>query len=123
VPPGTNKSWLTLYSPLDLQDASLNGSPVSVDRADEFGLHTYTAIVAIPRDQTLTLSFHLKGVIQSSDYRLTVARQPLAWPDHVHVTVGARGGRIARATGLTIAGDQAVSEFDLNEDTVVQAGV
>ncbi|MEY2448328.1 MAG: hypothetical protein QOH79_1804 [Acidimicrobiaceae bacterium] len=120
---GTNKTWLTLYSPLELQDASLNGSPVSIGRADEFGMHTYTAIVAIPRDQTITLTFDLRGVIRPGDYRLTVARQPLAWPDHVHVVVRAKSGRVKHATGLTIAGDQAVSEVDVNEDMAVDATI
>jgi hypothetical protein len=123
TPAGTNKTWLTLYSPLELNDASLNGSPVTVDRADEFGMRTYTAIVTIPRDQTFTLTFHLQGAINLREYRLTVARQPLAWADHVHVSVRAASGRISHATGLTIAGDQAKLDADLNEDMVISAGI
>jgi hypothetical protein len=123
TPAGTNRTWLTLYSPLELQDATLNGGPVTIDRADEFGMHAYTAIVAIPRDQTFTLSFRLLGAIPTAEYRLTVARQPLAWPDHVHVTVGAKSGRITRATGLTIAADQATFDADVNEDVVITAGI
>jgi hypothetical protein len=84
-------------------------------------MHTYTAIVTIPRDQTFTLSFRLRGVIPSRSYRLTVVQQPVAWPDHVHLTVTAKSGRITQATGLTIAGGQAISDLDPNGDLIVEA--
>jgi hypothetical protein len=88
LPPGTNYTWLTLYSPLGLHAATLDGQHQGVAVASELGVRAYSTYVAIPAQGSVTLTFELVGLTTpGSGYRLTLRNQPmvLADRDSVHV--------------------------------------
>jgi hypothetical protein len=88
LPPGTNYTWLTLYSPLGLHAATLDGRHEGVAVASELGVHAYSTYVAIPAQGSVTLTFDLVGLTTpGSGYRLTLRNQPMVLADHdsVHV--------------------------------------
>jgi hypothetical protein len=117
VPPGTNRSLVTLYSPLDLTRVDQDGTETAVGVADQFGLHAYTVVADIPRGGAVTFTFALKGAVDPGTYRLQVVRPALANPDALSVMVAPAGkARLDRAHGLTIDGDQATTSQPAVED-------
>ncbi|HEY7069940.1 MAG TPA: hypothetical protein VH479_07505, partial [Acidimicrobiales bacterium] len=111
VPPGTNRSLVTLYSPLELTRVDQDGTETASGRADQFGLHAYTVVADIPRGGVMTLTFSLSGAVDPGTYHLQVVRPPLANPDALSVAVEPAGGgsRVDRVRGLTLDGDRAVA--------------
>lgn len=93
LPPGTNRTWLTLYSPLGFRGATLDGQRLGMSVATELGVHAYSAYVDIPPQSSVTLTLDLTGLTTAGrDYRLTVRNQPMVLPDHDRVTVQADPG-------------------------------
>ena len=91
LPPGTNATFLTLYSPLGFRDAMVDGRTQGVGEAPELGVHAYSAYVDVPPQGTVTVTFDLAGYTDPGmGYRLTVRNQPMVLPDHD--TVQVQGG-------------------------------
>jgi hypothetical protein len=60
---------------------------------DRFGVHSYSVEVDVPPGGSQTLELHLHGLITpSSDYRLTVARQPTYQADTIQVAIAGSAG-------------------------------
>ena len=105
APSGTNLMSLSVYSPLGLKGADLDGEDLRMVRSTEAGLAVYTARLDVPAASTRTLTVRLDGGLDLSDgrYGLTVVPQPMVNPDDVAVDVevpagwafdeGAAGGR------------------------------
>jgi hypothetical protein len=88
LPPGTNGTWLSVYSPLALTLATADGKPLPMTSTPEFGVHAYSAYLNIPPGGTVNLVMGLRGrVTPGRDYRLTLHQQPLVLPDRVTVQV------------------------------------
>ena len=88
LPPGTNRTWLTLYSPLGLHEATVGSLQQGVTDVAELGVHTYSEYVDIPPGASVTLTFDLAGVTTpGTGYRLTVRNQPMVLADHDTVRV------------------------------------
>jgi hypothetical protein len=88
LPPGTNETWLTLYSPLGLRAATVNGQVQGVKGMAELGVHAYSDYVEIPPEGSVTLTFDLAGVTTPGlAYRLSLYNQPMVLPDADTVTV------------------------------------
>ena len=88
LPPGTNETWLTLYSPLGLRAATVNGHSQTVKNVPELGVHAYSEYVEIPPEGSATLTFDLAGVTTAgSAYKLSLYNQPTVLPDADTVTV------------------------------------
>ena len=88
LPPGTNETWLTLYSPLGLRAATVNGQSQGVSNVAELGVHAYSEYVDIPPEGTVTLTFDLAGVTTpGSAYKISLYNQPMVLPDADTVTV------------------------------------
>ena len=88
LPSGTNETWLTLYSPLGLRAATVNGLSQGVSDKAELGVHAYSEYVDIPPESSVTLTFDLAGVTTPGQaYRLTLYNQPMVLPDADTVTV------------------------------------
>jgi hypothetical protein len=84
LPEGTSRHQLTLYTPLSLQAATLNGSATGASRRTELGVDAYTVITDIPAGGQSVLTFQLTGTIDPGpDYRLDVLPQPLVNPDQL----------------------------------------
>lgn len=90
LPLGTNRMWLTVYSPLSLTGATLDGAPVSVNTAFEVGRLAHSLFIDIPPGATKELTLSLVGQV-GLPYQVDVWRQALARPGRVVVTIDAGG--------------------------------
>ena len=90
---GTNRTWLTVYSPLAFTGGSQNGGALLVSPLHELGISTYSVYVNIPAGQTATLQLNLSGRLQTgSTYALTFRNQPMVFPDQLKTTVSTPTG-------------------------------
>ena len=106
LPPGTNKTWLTLYSPLGLHEATVGGLQQGVTDKAELGVHAYSEYVDIPPEGSVTLTFDLAGVTTpGSGYRLTVRNQPMVLADHDTVSVDPASGWTVLGAATWLPGD------------------
>lgn len=117
-PPGTNRTYLALFTPLLADGATVDGEEVGLEPQRELGLNVYTAVVVVPPGGTRTLEVRLQGVIPGMDgtYRLTVAGQPLAHPDDVVVEIDPGGRAITGADGLTAGNGVLAADHQGSED-------
>ena len=101
LPPGTNETWLTLYSPLGLQAATVNGQSQGVSDGAELGVHAYSEYVDIPPESSVTLTFDLAGAITPGPgYKISLYNQPMVLADQDTVSV-------EPTTGWTVTGPAA----------------
>jgi hypothetical protein len=94
LPIGTNYSWLTLYSPLDLTSATVDGKPLTMAGTPELGVTAYSGYVKVAPKSTLTVTAHLSGRIDRGPYAITVFQQPTVLQDRTTVSVGAVDWRL-----------------------------
>ena len=88
LPPGTNRVFLTWYSPLALREARLDGARIPLERQRELGSVAYSAYVDLAPGQTRALDLVLAGdLAPGSTYRLRLPAQPLVADDELVVTV------------------------------------
>jgi hypothetical protein len=94
-PPGTNRTYLSIYSPFALEGATVDGEPVMLESQRELGRNAYSLFLDIPPEGgTRTVELRLAGQVAADHrYELTVANQPLVVPDEVTVTVDVAGER------------------------------
>jgi hypothetical protein len=87
-PEGTNLTWLSVYSPLDLTSAEVDGTAVPVQIERELGVRVYSSDLQIPPGSEVTLVLELNGEIAvGDDYDLVMVQQPLVNNDSVLVNV------------------------------------
>ncbi|MGH9085219.1 MAG: DUF4012 domain-containing protein [Acidimicrobiales bacterium] len=86
---GENLSYVSLYTALSLEDVTVDGAPVELNRVvDDLGHRSYDAYVRIPAQTTRTLRAQVSGQIEPGDaYRLQVLRQPTAVADRYELTI------------------------------------
>src|ERR1039458_6309351 len=90
--PGTNLMWLTLYSPLIFEKASIDGAPETMSSGVEVGVKAYSSYVDVPPGTTVTLRVDLAGQVASRDtFSISVRLQPAANPEHDVVEVTPAG--------------------------------
>lgn len=89
VPWGTNRSILSVFTPLDARSVTLDGKPAPYGSGNERGLHVYDVMVQLPPNGgTATIDIDLSGSIDAGhDYQLTIWNQVLVHPDTAEVTV------------------------------------
>jgi hypothetical protein len=108
-----------LYSPLSLEDATIDGKPTGVESATELQRNVYSSFVSIPANQRRTLAVDLSGEVRVKDgwYELDLVPQPAVQAEtvEVHVTVPS-GWSIRSLTGLT---KSAVSGTELRGSLVL----
>jgi hypothetical protein len=99
--PGTNHTWLTLYSPLAFEKASIDGAPETMSSGVEVGVKAYSAYVDVPSGATVTLQVHLAGQVASRNaLAMTVRLQPAVNPEREVVEVTPAGAwRLATTDG------------------------
>lgn len=86
-PPGTNRVYLSIYTPLRARSATAGGQPLALEAGREQGRNVYSAYVTVPPGESLTLRFTLAGAVARGAYRLDLARQPTVEPDTAQVKV------------------------------------
>ena len=101
LPPGTNRVFLTWYSPLSLREARVDGDRVPLERQAELGSTAYSTYLDLAPGQTRRLDLVLAGDLEPGDaYHLRLPAQPLVGDDELTVTVRADAGwRPAPGTG------------------------
>ena len=116
--PGTNRTYLSLYSPWNLEGASLDGEPVAIEWQEERGRHAGSVFVDVAADTTRTVTFDLRGRLDpGDDYRLTVTGQPLVQPDRFSLSLDVAGPGTIRATSpLTVDGRTLTATTPLNRE-------
>jgi len=93
LPNGTNKLYLSFYTPWDLIGSRLDGNDVGFERAKELGRRVYSTAVIIPPKATVTVELKLSGRLPDSDaYRLDIYRQPMVAADDVSTTLALATG-------------------------------
>lgn len=94
LPTGTNRTYLSLYSPWGVRGATLGGQPFSLESQDELGRYVYSAYVDIPPGGSVVLEVQLAGTRPrgAGPYEVVVHRQPVVHPDDVRVSVAAADG-------------------------------
>ncbi len=96
---GTNRTLLTLYSPLTIVDGTVAtgggpGEPVAFDVGTEAGWNTNSVFVAVAPGETVTVTVELTGTIDASaDGELAVRPMPLVLPEHHRIDVQTTDGR------------------------------
>ena len=91
--PGTNLTWLSLYSPLSLLHASEGTGVLAVSSVPELSVHTYSTHVSVGPGQTVTFTFHLSGRLDAgSTYSLDVRNQPTVNADVISTSVSPTTG-------------------------------
>jgi hypothetical protein len=66
--PGTNRTWLAIYSPLGFDRVTLGGVPISMVATPELGVNAYSAFVDVPPLSSVTLVMHLAGNVAPGDH-------------------------------------------------------
>lgn len=124
-PPGTNRMYLSAYSPLDLVSAELDGASVTLEEGWELGRHVWSAFIDVPAGATATLTLELAGTVDLSDgtYRFALLPQVMARPDRARVTVEVTGGAVEGATTTARAADGDDLDAEVTGDGVVDLDV
>lgn len=118
LPFGWNNTFLTLYTPWDHTGATLDGSPLALERIDELGRHALSTFVPIGPGATRTIVIRLEGLLDGSTYRLGLAAQPQVEPELATVRVAVAGGGRLRPTGpVDVRGHGVEGTFPLVRDT------
>lgn len=101
LPLGTNRTFLSVYSPLALSTARVDGRTAGMEAEVEQDRNRYGTFVDVPQGGTTTVEVELEGTLASrSAYRLTYLAQPTANPDRWRVRLAAPGRPGARAPTL-----------------------
>jgi hypothetical protein len=124
---GENRSFVSLYSPLSFQGASLEGAKLSLESGRELGRNVYSGFVSIPGNERRTLQVDLAGTLPNDDgwYRLDLVPQPAVLADQIHVRVGVPVGWKVTATtdGADVAADGRSATFDFEATAPTQVAV
>ncbi len=112
LPLGYSRSFVSIYSPLQLVTARVDGVERLLQAELELGRWVYSGFYDIPPGGSVTVEVELEGVIAGSpDYRLDVVHQPSVNPDALHVKIDLAGRREdVEAIGLELHGRTAAAD-------------
>jgi hypothetical protein len=130
VPTGTNRTYLSLYTPLALdpdRPVTLDGAAVPAEATTELGRTVVSTVVAIPPEEEVTVRIPLAGSVDlrrnrsGTRYRLDLWPQPTVHPDAVAVRVRAGSGDLEGTEELAGSGGAARWSGRLEEPLVLTA--
>jgi hypothetical protein len=107
LPQGSNRSFVSIYSPFELDASRVGGQPAALQAEVELGRNVYSTFVDIPPGGTAEIELDLSGSVEGRRYQLDLPVQPFATADEiaVNVEVGGRGPIASREA--TIEGNVA----------------
>lgn len=113
LPPGTNRTVLTVFTPLEQLGTTVDGEATGMSRQPELGWNAYSIRLEVPPGATRTVEITLAGNIGAGPYELVVRPQALARDDQVTIEVGGDAvvtfvGTITRRTLLDADGSRAL---------------
>jgi hypothetical protein len=96
APPGTNRMYLSLYTPLDLVWVTEDGALATLGRAEERGWNVYSTYVTLEPGSSVTLEVALRGTVARPDgsTAVHVLSQPLVQPLEADVRVADTADRL-----------------------------
>ena len=123
LPNGFNRSYVSMYSPFDLEAARIDGQPAMVQAEREMQRNVYSTFVDIPPGGSVQIELDLVGTITGRRYRLDLPAQPFVDPDDVAVAVTVEGGATAASREAQVDGNVAtwISTLDLPRTLTVTA--
>ncbi len=92
LPKGTNRSFVSIYSPFELEASRVGGQPAALQSELELGRNVYSTFVDIPPGGTVDIELDLTGTIEGRRYQLDLPVQPFATADEITVAVEVAGG-------------------------------
>jgi hypothetical protein len=93
-PIGTNRSYLSIYSPWFPSSVEIDGVVGAAQVEDELGRKVASLVLDVPSGASRSVTIHYRGRISiGAQYRLDVWRQSLAIPGTAHVAINDRSGR------------------------------
>ena len=100
LPLGTSRSFVSFYSPLGLDGATVDGEPVELVRETELGRNVYRTYLDIAPGASRTIHLDLTGAVNLSDgnYRFDYIPQVLTRPDTVTWELSLSRGKVGEAT-------------------------
>ena len=95
---GENRMLLSLYTPLELEAAAVDGRPVALRSERELGRFVHGTTLTIPPGGEVVVELRLRGAVPTGGrYVLDVRAQPTVTPDEVVVDVRSPAGPVAEA--------------------------
>ena len=113
TPSGTNRMYLSFYSPFTLTGSRIEGVSQPFESQRELGYRVYSRYLDVPAGATVTIVLDLSGSLRSLDrYRLVVGMQPTVIPDSLRVSVTPKAGWVvADSDTLRVDIDRGRSSF------------
>lgn len=112
LPAGSNRTLLSVYSPLELTGVTIDGEFAEASIQTEAGWNVYSLFLVIPSESERTIAFTFSGTIDADQYSLVVRPQPLPTPDQYVIDVSGADvsyeGQITRRTVLDERGSRAL---------------
>lgn len=106
LPVGTNRSYLSIYSPLGATAATVDGRPRRLDVDLEAGWQVHSTVVDIPPGGEVVVTVELRGALDPDQpYSLWLRSQPMVLPDVVRVTIDGAEGALVRSHGPRLGTD------------------
>lgn len=99
LPPGYNRSFVTIYSPWPLDEARLDGQAVGIHPERELDRFAYSLFVDIPPGESVVIELDLTGVYLGEFYVLNMSPAPLVSAEQASVTLTVGGERGLVADG------------------------
>jgi UDP-N-acetylmuramyl pentapeptide phosphotransferase/UDP-N-acetylglucosamine-1-phosphate transferase len=100
---GENRSLVSIYTPLQIAGAAIDGKPANVSPGSERGRSVYSLYTQMPARSSSTVDTKLAGdvVLHDGWYDVAVRHQPTLQPDRLRVSVDVPDGwRIDKAPGM-----------------------
>jgi hypothetical protein len=119
VPPGTNRSIVSVYTPWRPDTAKLDGRPLDLQVERELDRYVGSTVVDIAPGRSVTLSVSWTGRLTPAGvYRFDLVHQPQARAERVKVRVrNATGGPLTMQTPTGVAsGSEATAELETTGD-------
>jgi hypothetical protein len=122
-------SYVSVYTPLDLVEATVGGQPAVVTQSDELGAHVISTNVDVDAQSNKTLNLRLQGRVPMRGngwYELDLGHQASLQPDRSRVTVEVPDGwRIDKVSGGVVPSgpDRASRSIELDRPTTVRVHV
>jgi hypothetical protein len=114
LPWGTNRSFLSIYSPYQMAAGRIDGQPAALQSEIETDRNVYSTFVSIPPGGTVTVEVDLTGTLEGRRYELVLAPQSVVAADQANVAVEV-------AEGPDPVGDEA-GEIAVEANTATWSG-
>ncbi|MDQ6948103.1 MAG: DUF4012 domain-containing protein, partial [Actinomycetota bacterium] len=120
LPDGQNKLYLSFYTPWQLVQGSVDGTPVALENETELGRKVYSTALVVPPQGDATVVLHLAGRLPKAGgaYHLDVYRQSTIAPDHLTTSLSVTGAWRVPGGGRTSA-----TSRQLDADTTVDVSL